>query len=389
MRIAFLGSRGIPARYSGFETFYEQLGARLAARGHSVTVYNRAHFIRDVRGSYRGVRLVTLPSIPTKHLDTITHTFLSSLHALTQRYDIVYYSIVGNSPLAWIPRLAGARVLLNVDGEDWAREKWGLFARWYQHRCERIATRVADVVIADARVIQRRYRECYGTDTVFVPYGANVTRDERLDALATYGLTPRDYYLYVGRLVPENAVDMLIQAYRGVRSARKLVIVGDAPHMTDYKRRLRAVAAADSRVLLVGYVFGDAYAQLSSHAYVYVQPSGVEGTRPALLDQMGFGNCVLVRDSAANTEVVGRYGCTFDRGRLPRSLTESLQRLEDNPAEVTAMRHCVRERITRYYNWDWITEFYEDLFGRMVRREPTVSYEAYLETRGTRADGRQ
>ena len=110
MKIALIGSRGIPARYTGFETFYEQLAVRLAERGHQVTVYNRSHFIKDVRGSYKGVRLVTLPSIPTKHLDTLTHTFVSSMHALTQRYDIAYYSIVGNSPLAWIPRLVGSKV---------------------------------------------------------------------------------------------------------------------------------------------------------------------------------------------------------------------------------------------------------------------------------------
>jgi glycosyltransferase involved in cell wall biosynthesis len=135
MRIGLLGSRGIPARYSGFETFYEQLAIRLVERGHEVTVYNRSHFIRDVKGEYQGVRIVSLPSVRTKHLDTISHTLLSSIHSLFQGYDIVYYCIVGNSPLVWIPRLARACTLLNVDGEDWAREKWSGFARWYQKQC--------------------------------------------------------------------------------------------------------------------------------------------------------------------------------------------------------------------------------------------------------------
>jgi glycosyltransferase involved in cell wall biosynthesis len=265
-----------------------------------------------------------------------------------------------------------------VDGEDWAREKWGAFARWYQLRCERIAIRTAQALIADARVVQRRYRERYGAETIFVPYGANVARDERLDALVAHGLSPRDYYLYVGRLVPENAVDTLIEAYRRVRSTRRLVIVGDAPYMTAYKQRLRELAAADSRILFTGYAFGDAYAQLSSHAYAYVQPSGVEGTRPALLDQMGFGNCVLVRDSGANTEVVDRFGVVFDRTRLPASLTAALQRLEDDPADVAARRDTVRERITGFYNWGWIADFHEDLFRRLVRREPVQSYDAFL-----------
>jgi glycosyltransferase involved in cell wall biosynthesis len=383
MKIALIGSRGIPARYSGFETFYEQLAVRLAARGHAVTVYNRSHFIKDVRGSYRGVRLVTLPSIPTKHLDTLTHTLVSSLHALTQGYDIAYYCIVGNSPLVWIPRLTGSRVLLNVDGEDWAREKWGRFAQWYQRRCEAVACRTAHTLIADAHAVQRRYRDLYRTDSIFVPYGANTGGDERTDALAKWGLTPGDYIYYVGRFVPENAIDLLIRAFRRVRTTRRLVIVGDAPYMDDYKKQIQDLAAADPRVLLTGYAFGTDYAQLSSHAYLYVQPSGIDGTRPALLDQLGFGNAVLVRDSTVNVEVVRDAGFTFDRTRGEDSLAEVLQELVDAPDRVAAMKARARARITDYYNWEWITDFYIDLFERLQRGERAVSYDDFLAARRT------
>ena len=379
MKIAFIGSRGIPARYSGFETFYEQLGVRLAARGHAVTVYNRAHVIRGAGREYRGVQLVTLPSIPTKHLDTITHTFLSSLHALGQRYDIAYYCIVGNSPLVWLPRLAGAKTLLNVDGADWARAKWGAFARWYQRACERLATRTGAVLVADAVAVRDRYRETYGAGSVFVPYGANVARDEGTAALERWGLAPRRYVLFAGRLVPENAADLLLEAWRGLATDMQLVIVGDAPYAEDYKRRLRALA--DPRVVFTGYAFGADYAQLSSHAYLYVQPSGVEGTRPALLDQMGFGNCVLVRGSRANSEVIGDYGCAFDAARPREGLQEELARLLADPARVERCRLRVRERIERYYNWDWVTDFYEDLFGRLLKGAPAISYDAFLASR--------
>lgn len=378
MKIALIGSRGIPARYSGFETFYEQLAVRLAARGHAVTVYNRAHFIRDAGHAYRGVRLVTLPSIPTKHLDTITHTALSSLHALTQGYDIAYYVIVGNSPLVWIPRLAGARTLLNVDGEDWAREKWGRFARWYQLRCERIATRTAGAIISDARGIEERYRTLYRTPSVFVPYGANVARDERTGALAKHGLAPRDYLFYVGRLVPENAVDLLIEAFRGLDTTHRLVITGDAPFAEAYKARLRELAAGDGRIVFTGYAFGDDYAQLSSHALLSVQPSGIDGTRPALLDQMGFGNCVVVRNSKVNLEVIADAGESFDREQPVEALRAKLRELIANPARVEALRPLARRRIETYYNWEWITDFHEDLFRRLVAREPVISYDAFL-----------
>ena len=191
MNIALLGSRGIPARYSGFETFYENLARGLVARGHKVTVYNRSHFIKDFRKNYHGVRLVSLPCIQTKHLETISHTLLSTLHALTQSYDICYYCIVGNAPLVSLPRLLGKKTLLNVDAEDWAREKWGRVARAYQRQCERLAGRQANVVVADAKWIQSRYKDNYGAKSVFAPYGAHVERDEGINILSKWNLSPR------------------------------------------------------------------------------------------------------------------------------------------------------------------------------------------------------
>jgi glycosyltransferase involved in cell wall biosynthesis len=379
VKIGFLGSRGIPARYSGFETFYEQLATRLVRRGHAVTVYNRARVVRDVRGTYAGVRLVTLPSIPTKHLDTITHTALSALHALGARYDIAYYCIAGNAPLVWLPRLAGARTLLNVDGEDWAREKWSGFARWYQRQCERLAARSAGVLIADAQVIRRRYREQYAAEAVFVPYGANVGRDEGRAALERRGLEPRRYVLFVGRLVPENAADLLVRAFRRVRTDLRLVIVGDAPYAAAYQARLRALA--DARTVFTGYAFGADYAQLSSHAHLYVLPSGIEGTRPALLDQLGFGNAVLVRNGAANLEVIGDAGAAFDGAGGEAALAAALQRLLDAPAEVASLRARATRRISGYYNWEWITDFYVELFRRLRARQPLLQYDDFVRER--------
>ena len=378
MKIAFLGSRGIPARYSGFETFYEQLGARLAARGHDVTVYNRRHFIKDVRGHYRGMRLVSLPSIRTKHLETLSHTFLSTLHALTQGYDIVYYCIVGNSPLVWLPRLAGARVLLNVDGQDWAREKWGRFARAYQRGCERLAVHSAQALIADAKVIQRRYAELYRAATIFAPYGANVARDEGTEALEKWGVKPRQYLFYVGRFVPENCIGLLIRTFLRLRTDMKLVLVGDAPYADAYKKTLQKIA--DQRVVFTGYAFGRDYAQLSSHAYAAIQPSAVDGTRPALLDQLGFGNCVLVRNSPANSEVVADCGAYFDAQDPEADLPAKLQQLVDQPAAVEAFRARAASRIEKYYHWDWIAAFYENLFVRLKQGSPLVSYDDYLQS---------
>ena len=378
MRIALIGSRGIPARYSGFETFYEQLALRLVEKGHDVTVYNRSHFIKDVKKSYRGVRLVSLPSIPSKHLDTLSHTLISSLHALFKKYDIVYYCIVGNSPLVWLPRLLGMKTLLNVDGEDWARDKWKGFAKTYQLWCERVAGTTANVLIADALGIQKRYKERYDRETIFVPYGANITRDESTAQLKTWGLEPNEYILYVGRFVPENSIDTLVQAYLKLDTRKKLVLVGDAPYVSDYKRHLNALIGDNPNIIQTGYCFGEGYAQLSSHAYVYVQPSGINGTRPALLDQMGFGNCVLVRDSAVNMEVISGAGAYFSDDSPVDSLAQRLDSLIHDPALVQEYRDKVRSRIVNYYNWDRVTDFYEDLFGRMVEGAPLISYDQFI-----------
>lgn len=375
MRIAFLGSRGIPARYSGFETFYEELATRLVKRGHDVTVYNRAHIAKDVTREYNGVRIVRIPCIQTKHLETFSHTFLSTLHALFQKYDVVYYCIVGNSPLVWLPRLLGIRTVLNVDGSDWARAKWNAFAKWYQLRCERIATTTANALIADAHGVQKRYKEVYNAESIFVPYGANVVHDDCLDALKKWGLEPDDYILFVGRLVPENAAHVLIEAFKTIQTTKKLVIVGDATYSESYKQQLREIAG--DRVVFTGYAFGRDYAQLSSHCYLYVQPSGIDGTRPAILDQLGFGNCVLVRNTAVNLEVISDCGCSFDRD-TEGGLASVLNRLLAEPDIVQQLRNKASSRIDSYYNWDWITSFYEDFFRRLVQNDTRLSFDEYL-----------
>lgn len=378
LKIGFIGSRGIPARYSGFEQFYEQFAVRLVERGHDVTVYNRSHFIKDVKKKYEGVRIISLPSIPTKHLDTIVHTALSSFHALFQNYDIVYYCIVGNSPLVWIPRVVGAKTLINVDGEDWARDKWTGFAKTYQKWCEKVSCRCANVVVADAKGILKRYKELYDHETIFVPYGANICKDENVEVLNKWGLEPDEYIFYVGRFVPENAIDLLIRSFKQLDTKKKLVIVGDAPYADEFKKSLHTLARDDERIIFTGYAFDNDYAQLSSHAYLYVQPAGIDGTRPALLDQMGFGNCVLVRNSTVNMEVIGDCGCFFDRNRLEDSLTEVLQELVDHPERVDEFRGKIRSRIENYYNWEWITSFYEELFRKMLYEKYHISYDQYL-----------
>ena len=361
MKIAFLGSRGIPARYSGFETFYEQLTVRLAERGHDVTVFNRYPFVPLRDPTYKGVKIIPLPTISHKSLDTIVHTFLSVLRLPFIRPNLVYFCGVGNAIFCLPCRWLGIPTIINVDGEDWARKKWGGFASRWLLWSEGWASRFADIVVADARVIQKRYRELYNRETIFVPYGANIpAQTPASDILARLGLEPDGYILFVSRLVPENRAELLIEAFQGIQTDKKLVIVGDAPYSEDYKQSLRE--AADERVVFAGYVFADDYAAISRQAALFCLPSGIDGTRPVLLDQMGFGNCIVVRNSPANLEVAGDAASTFDGDHEVESLRATIANLLNHPEERVRLGAAAKERVARLYDWEVITSQYEEMF---------------------------
>jgi exopolysaccharide biosynthesis WecB/TagA/CpsF family protein len=367
LKIAFMGSRGIPARYSGFETFYEQLGARLVKRGHDVTVYNRAHHVDYKEPFYKGIRLVRLPTLQTKHLDTIIHSVLSVIHGSWNRYDIVYFCGAGNAPLTILPRLYGAKSILNVDGADWKRDKWGKAARLYLRLCEYLATRLPYAVIADSRVIQKWYKERFQYDAKYIPYGSNIVsrnfEDEdtsQSDILKRFGLEKNGYILFVGRLVPENGAHLLISAFNALKTDLKLVIVGDAPYAMQYKNNLWK--AAGKNVIFTGYAFGEDYSQISLNAYFFVLPSRVDGTRPVILDQLGFGNCVLVSNSPANVEVIGDAGLSYEGSGDFSDLRVRMQYLIDHPEVVERLRQKSQEYVSSHYTWESVTNEYEQLF---------------------------
>ena len=368
MRIALMGTRGIPANYGGFETFYEHLGPGLAERGHEVTVYVRPRAIGRHDGpDYRGVHLVSMPSIPSKHLETITHTLASVLDGITRRYDLVYICGVGNTPVVWVPRLRRARVVLNVDSADWKRKKWGRAAAFYLHASERFAARAANVIVADSQVIQARYRSDYGADARFFPYGANLVDSAGTDALDRFGLRPRGYVLWVGRLEPEARVEELIRAFTSLgQTGHMLVIVGDSPFAGGYRQELEALATPD--VVFTGYQFGDAYRELGFHAQAYVQTSPTSGTSPALLEQMASGGVVIVRGTPTNLEVIGDSGLAYAEDDGIDGLASVLRQVIADPELRDRLRSAARQRVATVYSWNRIIDAYEILFGRLVER---------------------
>jgi glycosyltransferase involved in cell wall biosynthesis len=365
LRVAMLGTRGVPAAYSGFETCVEQLGTRLGSRGHSVTVYCRVPHVSYPGQTYQGMRLVKLPTIRSKHLDTITHTLLSSLHALAQRYDIALYFNVGNSLLTWIPRLAGQGVVLNVDGLDWKRKKWGRVARSYIRASEAWATRFPHRVVTDSRRVQQYYQERHGAASSYIAYGAEPIRMPPGPHLRRYGLEPGRYVLFVGRLVPENCAHHLTEAWRDLTTDLPCVIVGDAPYAAAYIRSLKA--SADSRVIFTGYLFGEGYRELLSNAYCFVETSEVGGTHPALLEAMAAQTCVVVNDTPENLETIAEAGFSYHGEMGAAGLRSVLESLLKDPALVVDFARRGLDRVRTHYSWDGVTDAYERLFRELLK----------------------
>jgi len=372
VRIALVGTRGVPAAYSGFETAVENIGARLAQRGHDVTVYCRAHAVDSRLRSYRGMRLIHLPTIASKHLDTLVHTVLSTLHlALVARPDVAVYFIVGNAPSAALSRLAGVPTVLNVDGLDSRRAKWSGPAKTYLRWAERNARRCADRLITDSQVVQRFYRERYGAATEFISYGVDMDGPDAGEQLSRLGLRDRGYVLFVGRLVPENNAHVLVEAFAGLETDLRLVLVGDAPYASRYQKALRARGARDPRVQFTGYLFGEGYRELARHAAVFVLPSEVGGTHPVLLEAMSAGNCVVVNDHEPNLEVLGEAGLSYRGAEGAAGLRRVLRALLDDPGRITAMRAAAARRAQAFATWDAVTDAYEHLIAEVARRRAT------------------
>jgi glycosyltransferase involved in cell wall biosynthesis len=364
--IAFLGCRGVPARYSGFETLVEELGARLAQRGHAVTVYNRAHFYPDRPREFRGMRIAYLPSIRTKSLETITHTLLAVIHAAVRKFDVVYLCGVGNSVLAGILKLRGSHVIVNVDGDDFRRLKWHPFARWWLKQSEEWATKSSDVVIADNQTVVDRYERDYGFKTTYLSYGAPAKPIQAgKETLRRLGLKAGEYVLYAGRLTPENRPDLLIRAYEKVKGDWPCVVVGGAGYETEYGAELERIAGG--RVKLVGPIYGEGYRELSAHCGIFVLPGVVEATRLVLLDQMGFGNAIVYQDCAATREVIGKAGMPFGPVNAETSLAEKLNELIAEPPKRESMRKAALERAAANYNWEKVTDEYEKILGSLAQ----------------------
>jgi glycosyltransferase involved in cell wall biosynthesis len=361
--VALIGSRGIPGRYGGYETLMEELAPRLLDRGFQVTVYCRSHSTPRGLKSWRGVDLVVLPTIRTKYLDTPVHTFLSCLHAASAGYDAALVVNSANALFLPLVRLAGTPVALNVDGIEKRRAKWGAFGRGVYAFSERLACVLPDALVTDAEVIRRHYLERYGAESVPIAYGVDPRPPAETGVLARLGLEPRRYFLYVSRFEPENNPHRVAEAYRRVEGDIPLVMVGGAPYSGKFIASF--TKGADPRILFPGPIYGEGYRELLSHALAYVHATEVGGTHPALVEAMGYGNCVLVNGTPENREVAGEAGRYF-QAEDPASLAALLEAVRADPGQARALGEAAARRAARLFSWERVADQYAELLGRLV-----------------------
>ncbi len=362
IKIAFIGGRGVVGTYSGIETYYEEMGARLASRGHQVTAYCRGYFTPHL-AEYRGIRIRRLPCLRTKHLETISHSFLATLSCLAQDFDIVQYHAVGSAPLALLPRLLGHTTVVSVRGLDWQRAKWGAVARAALKLGEWASVRLPSATVVVSRTLQRHYAAAHGRRTYCIPNAViPAARREADEIRRRFGLERDGFLLFAGRISPEKGVHTLIEALRPLPRKLPLVLAGGSSYSRAYIEALRRDAWKE--ILFLGSVEHAVVEELLSNCYAFILPSTMEGLSISLLEALSFGCCIVATDIPENREVIGGAGLTFPAGDVP-ALRAVLADLLDHPERVAELRERAAAHARSQPDWDEVAErteaFYLDL----------------------------
>ena len=362
VRVAFIGGRGVGSKYSGIETHYEEVGKRLASMGHEVTAYCRTYFTPPGNRP-NGMKVVRLPTIRTKHLETLLHTFLSTLHVLFSRCDIVHYHALGPALFSFLPRLVGKKTVVTVQGLDWQRKKWGRIAAAVLQLGEHAAVTLPNHTIVVSRVLQQHYKDWHMAETSYVPNGGVMRGWREPRKIIQWGLEPGGYILFLGRFSPEKGCGVLMDAHERLESNVQLVMAGASSYCDEYSRRLGK--RAGERIKILHCVSGEDLDELLTNAMIFVLPSTIEGLSLALLDAMGAGLCVVASDIPENREAIQDAGFTFRRGDAA-DLADRLRFLIANPAVREASGNSAKERIREHYQWSNIAAETERIYFQIA-----------------------
>lgn len=366
-----LGLYGMPMsklQFTGFETGFGEIAPRLADAGHEIVMYcRRGSYPEPMRvPRYRGVELVYVPSPGGKNFSGPIATFFSLVHALTRgHYDILLFVNVGMGHHAALGRLFGKKVVMNVDGLDWTRAKWGPVAKWYFYSAAQSAVRFCTELITDAEAMRVFYLERFKKKTTMIAYGAYIEKSEHPELISRFGIKPEDYYLIASRLIPENHADLIARAFLRSGSSKKLVIAGGANYDSPFHQELRSLAG--DKIILAGHIDDpEVIKELHCNCFAYVHGHSVGGTNPSLLKAMGYGNCILALDTVFNREALADGGIFFPKDE--EVLASEMRKLEANPACVAKLRAMGPERIKANYTWEKIAGQYERLFQDVAAR---------------------
>lgn len=377
LRIAIFGGRGIPSTYSGTETFFIELAPRLVERGHEVIVYCRRSLFQDRPPTFRGVRLIYLPSIETKNFGTFTHTLACMIDVLFRNVDAMLVTNVANALHCLIPRICRQNCAINVDGIEWKRGKWGPIGKWYFHFNARLCGKILPRgIVTDAYAMRKLYLEEFNTPSACIAYGGKVETSSNPAIVRQYGLEPGGYYLIASRLVPENNASLIVEGFKKSSTSRLLAIAGDANYQSQWIDDLKQNAG--DRVRFLGHVDSiEHIKELHCNCYAYIHGHMMGGTNPALLKALGFGNCILAHSNPFNVEVLDGYGLLFADAE---DLAEKIRLIEQDPQLAQRYRSRAPERIHTVYNWERITDQYEELFRLLAEgKDPTRVHSSVVE----------
>ncbi|MEI7811684.1 MAG: DUF1972 domain-containing protein [Ignavibacteria bacterium] len=365
MKIAIIGSRGYPYVYSGYETFVKELSERLVKRGISVTVYCHKNLFTDFPDSVNNINLIYLPTIEKKALSQLIHSAQSILHSCFSSYDIILVVNSANGPFGLITRLFNKKTTINVDGVEWLRPKWKGFGAKYFYWASKISTRLYNEIITDSFEMQKIYEKEFNAKSTVIAYGANIRYSNNSSLINKWDLKNEDYYLIVGRLIPDNNSDIIISEFIKSKSSKKLVIVGDVPYNDSFANKVKNIK--DNRLVFTGYVNDqDELAELYHNCFAYFHGHEFGGTNPTMLKAMAYGCAIIALDTVFTREMLSgeEYGLYFSK--TENNLKVLIEELENSPERLIDYRSKARNRIIQNYTWEKITDQYIELFTKMT-----------------------
>ena len=367
LKIAIIGSRGYPYVYSGYETLIKELSERLVGRDCEVTVYCHRNLFKEKPALVNGIKLVYIPTIETKSLSQLIHSFLSMCHAVVSDVDVIFAVNAANGPYGLISKIFRKRTAINVDGLEWLRPKWKGLGAIYFKTAARLSTILFDQIINDSDEMRKVYLNLFKKESVVIAYGATVRKSDNPSLIQQWLITPKEYYLVVGRMIPDNNADIIVKGFLASNSTKKMVVVGDVFYKDNYADALKALK--DERLVFTGYV-NDPHvlAALYHHCYVYVHGHEFGGTNPTMIKAMACGCAILALNTVFNKEMLNNdlYGIYFEKNQ--EAVRQQINYADQYPKEIKKLRKNSHLGITDKYNWDYITDQYLEVFRRLAEK---------------------